>query len=110
MGLTDHQVPWALWSIRFHGPSGGFKFHGPHARVWGPGTHLGGALGALGPIWGGASAPEAEGRHYGGRRPTKWGSGGGAPRNAEKQKSKKVFDPGPGSLLRSQYAKEDYTV
>ena len=36
--------------------------------IWGPfgsdlGTHL-----------------EAEGRHFGGRRPTKWGSGGGAPR------------------------------
>ena len=58
----------------------------------GPGTHfsgihLGGSVGALGPIWRPkADILEAEGRHYGGRRPTKWGSGGGAPRN---QKSKK---------------------
>ena len=47
-------------------------------------------FGALGPIWWGALGPwdpfggrvgEAEGQHYGGRRPTKWGSGGEAPRN-----------------------------
>ena len=54
------------------------------------GAHLGpiwgGTLGALGPIWGGSSGRpkadilEAEGRHYGGRRPTKWRSGGEAPR------------------------------
>ena len=60
----------------------------------GPGTHfsgihLGGSVGALGPIWRPkADILEAEGRHYGGRRPTKWGSGGGAPRN---QKSKNLF-------------------
>ena len=56
------------------GPMQGFGALGP---IWG------GALGALGPIWGGALAPEAEGRHYGGRRPTKWGSGGEAPRNLD---------------------------
>ena len=44
-------------------------------------TFGGGALGALGPIREDASALEAEGRHYGGRRPTKWGFGGEAPRN-----------------------------
>ena len=53
----EHQVPWALWSIRFHGPYAGVGALGP---IWG------GALGALGPIWGGASALEAEGRLNGG--------------------------------------------
>ena len=64
------------------GPMQGFGALGP---IWG------GALGALGPILGGrvggpgthlgGRVREAEGRHYGGRRPTKWVSGGGAPRN-----------------------------
>ena len=69
-----------------------------HGSAWtrdgaqlGPGTVLFGAH--LGPIWGPilrdpfrgigrgpGTHLEAEGRHFGGRRPTKWGSGGGAPR------------------------------
>ena len=72
----------------------------------GPGTGLSldqarGLFGALlGPIWepilrdpfrGIGRGPgihlEAEGRHFGGRRPTKWGSGGGAPRNQKKVKN-----------------------
>ena len=43
---------------------------------WGPGTHLQQRVG--GP---GASALEAGGRHNGGRRPTKWGVEGEAPRH-----------------------------
>ena len=43
-----------------------------------------GALFCLGPIWGPLGTHlEAEGRHFGGRRLTFWGSGGGAPRNFE---------------------------
>ena len=44
----------------------------------GPGTHFSGIrlVGALGSIWRPkADILEAEGRHYGGRRPTKWGLG-----------------------------------
>ena len=78
-GLMEDQVPWAL--CRGWGP-------GTHlgGRVGGPGTHFGGRIGGPGTHLGGALAPEAEGRHYGGRRPTKWGSGGGAPRNNKKVK------------------------
>ena len=58
-----------LWNKKKAGSIGRGPF-GAHlgGHVGGPGTHLGGIVG------------EAEGRHYGGRRPTKWGSGGGAPR------------------------------
>ena len=59
-----------LWNKKKAGSIGRGPF-GAHlgGHVGGPGTHLGGIVG------------EAEGRHYGGRRPTKWGSGGEAPRN-----------------------------
>ena len=81
MGLMEDQVPWALRSIRFHGPYGASGSMGlledsssmaPMQGFGALGPIWGGALGALGPIWGGASGRpkadimEAEGRLNGG--------------------------------------------
>ena len=73
----DHLGP--IWGPILRDPFRGIG-RGPGTHF--SGIHLGGSVGALGPIWRPkADILEAEGRHYGGRRPTKWGSGGGAPRN-----------------------------
>ena len=75
----------SLWPLTFQNPGFGqnstlgwrwiiFHFSQNGTSSWDP-------FGALGPIWGGASALEAEGGHYdyGGRRPTKGGSGAEPP-------------------------------
>ena len=99
MGLTENRVRWALYpgpgsmglmqDPSSMGPMQDPSSMGPMQDPGSMGPMQG--FGALGPIWGGALGAlgpnlggrvgEAEGRHYGGRRPTKWGSGGEAPRN-----------------------------